>query len=235
MGGEEEEAAPAPGLDLRRLVRGVIRRLWLASGIAVGIAVLFLAAAVTLIETKWEASATVMVHTRQDKFSLGGAKPFESQDYNLKTMLDTIKLPSALLEVSSALGLNVAPRTLSPAIGIRTGKDSNLFQITALWTDPATAAGIANKVAEQLVQRSRDLRRKDAEDAYENYKAQLEAARRELHSVTDQMRAFKADHRVSDFNAETQVLLDSLVRQETELNIKIAENPGHARGLDRHR
>ena len=223
MGGEEEEAPKAPELDIRRLARGVLKRLWLAAGIAFGIAVLFLAAAVTLVKPKWEAIAIVMVHTRQDEFSLGSAKPFESQDYNLKTMLDTIKLPSALLEVSDALGLNAAPRTLSPAIGIRTGKDSNLFQITATWNDPVVAANVANKVAEQLVERSRDLRREDAEDAHANYAAQLEAARRELHAVTDQMRTFKATHQVSDFNAETQVLLDSLVRLETELTTKIAE------------
>jgi succinoglycan biosynthesis transport protein ExoP len=223
MGGEEEEAPKTPGLDIRRLARGVLKRLWLAAGIAFGIAVLFLVAAVTLVKPKWEAIAIVMVHTRQDEFSLGSAKPFESQDYNLKTMLDTIKLPSALLEVSDALGLNAAPRTLSPAIDVRTGKDSNLFQITATWNDSVVAANIANKVAEQLVERSRDLRHKDAEDAHANYAAQLEAARREMHTVTDEMRAFKATHQVSDFNAETQVLLDSLVRLETELNTKIAE------------
>jgi uncharacterized protein involved in exopolysaccharide biosynthesis/Mrp family chromosome partitioning ATPase len=223
MGGEEDEAPTAPGLDIRRLARGVLKRLWLAAGIAFGIAVLFLAAAVTLVKPKWEAVAIVMVQTRQDEFSLGSAKPFESQDYNLQTMLDTIKLPSALLEVSNALELNAAPRTLSPAIGIRTGKDSNLFQITATWNDPVVAARIANKVAEQLVERSRDLRRKDAEDAHANYAAQLEASRRELHAVTDQIGTFKATHQVSDFNAETQVLLDSLIRLETELNTKIAE------------
>ena len=223
MGGEEEEAPEPSGLDIQRLVRGVLKRFWLAAGIAIVIATLFLAAAVTLVKPKWEAAATVMVHTRQDEFSLGSAKPFESQDYNLKTMLDTIKLPSSLREVSSALKLEVTPRTLSAVIGVRTGKESNLFQITAVWDSPAVAADIANKVAEQLVQRSRDLRRKDAEDAYADYKAQLEAARRELQAVTDRMSAFKATHQVSDFNAETQVLLDSLIRLETELNTKIAE------------
>lgn len=223
MGNEEEEAPKGPGLDIRRLALGVLKRLWLAAGIAFSIAILFLVAAVTLVKPKWEAAATVMVHTRQDEFSLGGAKPFESQNYNLRTMLDTIKLPSALLEVSDALGLNVTPRTLSPAIDVRTGKESNLFQVVAVWKDPLVAAGIANKVAEQLVQRSRDLRRKDAENAHANYSAQLEAARGKLRAVTDEMRVFKATHQVSDFNAETQVLLDSLIRLETDLNIKTAE------------
>jgi capsular polysaccharide biosynthesis protein len=223
MGEQEEEAPKAAGPDIRRLALGVLKRIWLAAGIAFGIAVLFLATAVTLVKPKWEAVAVVMVHTLQDDFSLGSAKPFESQDYNLKTMLDTIKLPSALQEVSNALKLAVAPRTLSAAIDVRTGKDSNLFQISAVWKDPAIAANIANKVAEQLVERSRGLRHKDAEDAHANYAAQLEAARRELHTVTDEMRAFKATHQVSDFNAETQVLLDNLVRRETELNTKTAE------------
>jgi uncharacterized protein involved in exopolysaccharide biosynthesis/Mrp family chromosome partitioning ATPase len=223
MGGEEEESAAGPGLDIRRLVRGVVKRLWLAAGIAFLIAVMFLLAAVTLIKPKWEAVATVMVNTRQDEFSLGGAKPFESQDYNFRTMLDTIKLPSALMEVSESLGLNVTPRSLSPAIDVRTGKESNLFQVVAVWNDPGVAANIANKVAEQLVQRSRDLRRRDAEDAYTNYSSQLEAARSKLRAVTEDMRVFKATHQVSDFGAETQVLLDALIRLETELTTKSAE------------
>jgi uncharacterized protein involved in exopolysaccharide biosynthesis/Mrp family chromosome partitioning ATPase len=138
-------------------------------------------------------------------------------------MLDTIKLPSSLLEVSESLGLNVTPRSLSPAIDVRTGKESNLFQVVAVWSDPGVAANIANKVAEQLVQRSRDLRRRDAEDAYTNYSSQLEAARSKLRAVTEDMRAFKATHQVSDFGAETQVLLDALIRLETELTTKSAE------------
>ena len=231
MGGEEEESPNAPGLDIQRLVLGVRKRLWLAVGIAFAIAVLFLVGAVTLIKAKWEAVAVVMVHTRQDEFSLGGAKPFESQDYTLRTMLDTIKLPSALLEISDALELNATPRALGPAIGVRTGKDSNLFQIAAVWKDPVVAANLANKVADQLVQRSRDLRHKDAEGAHANYTAQLEAARRELRTVTERMRAFKTTHQVSDFNAETQVLLDSLIRLEAELNTKIAETEAMGEAL----
>jgi succinoglycan biosynthesis transport protein ExoP len=223
MGSEEEEAPKGPSLDIRRLVRGVLKRLWLAASIAFFIAALFLVAAVALIKPKWEAVATVMVHTRQDEFSLGGAKPFESQDYNLRTMLDTIKLPSALMGVSESLGLNVTPRALSPAIDVRMGKESNLFQVVAVWKDPGVAANIANKVAEQLVQRSRDLRRADAEDAYANYSSQLEAARNKLSTVTEEVRVFKATHQVSDFGAETQVLLDALIRLETELNTKTAE------------
>ena len=223
LGGEEEEPPKGPGLDVKRLVRGIVKRFWLAAGIAFTIASLFLVIAVTMIKPKWEASAAVMVHTRQDKFSLGGAKPFELQDYNLKTLLDTIKLPSSLLAVSDALKLDAPPRVLSPAIGLTTGKDSNIFQITAVWKDPVVAAGIANKVAELLVQRSRDMRRRDAEDAHANYSAQLESARKELRTVTAEMRAFKANKNVSDFGAETQVLLGSLVNLESDLSTKVAE------------
>jgi uncharacterized protein involved in exopolysaccharide biosynthesis/Mrp family chromosome partitioning ATPase len=112
---------------------------------------------------------------------------------------------------------------LSPAIGVNVGKESNIFQITAIWDDPVIAAGVANTVAELLVQRSRDIRRKEAEDTYANYSAQLESAREELRAVTAEMRAFKAAHQVSDFNAETQVLLGSLARLDVDLNTKIAE------------
>jgi uncharacterized protein involved in exopolysaccharide biosynthesis/Mrp family chromosome partitioning ATPase len=224
MGAGEEEAPPkGPGLDLERLARGIIKRLWLVMGITFGISGLAVVVAVTLIKPKWEAAAAVVVHTRQDQFSLGAAKPFELQNYNLKTMLDTIKLPNALLAVIETLKLEATPRALSPAIGVNVGKESNIFQITATWKDPVNAAAIANKVAELLVQRSRDMRRKEAEDAHANYSAQLEKAREAHRNLIDELRAFKASRQVSDFSAETQVLLGSLSSLETELSTKVAE------------
>ena len=223
FGGEEEEAPQPSAIDLRRLLHGLRKRLWLAALIAAAIVGLSLAAAILLVKHNWEAAATIMVRTRPDQFSLGSAKPFESQDYNLKTMLDTVKLPSALAQLSESLKLEASERTLGAAIGVKVGKESNLFQITAVWKDPANAAAIANQAARQLIQRSRDLRRMDAEKAYADYAGQLEEARRELTALTERMRAFKGTHQVSDFGAETQVLLDSLSRLETELNTKKAE------------
>lgn len=223
MGGEEKEPPKGPGLNLERLARGILKRGWLAAGIALGIASLFLMVAVTLVKPKWQASAAVILHSRQDQFSLGSAKPFELQTYNLKTLLDTIKLPSALQAVADTLKLETTSRALSAAIGANVGKDSSIFQVTAVWKDPAVAAHIANTVAELLVQRSRDLRRNDAADAYANYSDQLEAARAQQRAVNAELRTFKADHQVSDLHTETQVLLGSLSLQEADFNTKIAE------------
>ena len=175
------------------------------------------------MKPKWEAAASVMLHSRQDLFSLGGAKPFELQTYNLKTLLDTIKLPDSLLEVAKTLQLDASTRTLGTAIDVKSGKESSIFQITAMWNDPGIAAKIANAVAKGLVERSRDLRRKEAAAAYANYSEQLASAREELDRVTAQMRTFKTAHQVSDINAETQVLLGSLSLLEADLNTKTAE------------
>lgn len=223
MGGEEEEPPKGPGLDLERLARGILKRIWLAIGIALPIAGLFLVAAVTMVKPKWQATAAVILHPRQDQFSLGGSKPFELQNYNLKTLLDTIKLPSSLHAVADALKIEATPRSLGPAIGLGLTKDSNVFQITALWKDPVVAAKIANQVAELLVSRSRDLRREEAEGAHANYSAQLASAREQLDTVTAEMRTFKESRQVSDLNAETQVLLGSLSLLEADLNTKTAE------------
>ena len=231
MGDQEEEPPKGPGLDLERLARGILKRLWLVSAITFGIAGLAVVVAITLIKPKWEAAAVIVVHTGQDQFSLGAAKPFELQNYNLNTLLDTIKLPNALLAVIEGLKLEATPRSLSPAIGINAGKESNIFQITATWKDPVNAAAIANTVAELLVQRSRDMRRKEAEDAHANYSAQLEKARETHRNLIAEMRAFKASHQVSDFSAETQVLLGSLSNLETELSTKVAEAAAYKESL----
>ncbi|WP_295454139.1 hypothetical protein [uncultured Thiodictyon sp.] len=223
MGGDEEEEPPkGPGLDLQRLVRGIVKRLWLALGIALAIASLFQVAA-SRIKPKWEASASVILHTRQDKFSLGGTTPYEMQNYNVKTLLDTIKLPTALQEVYDTLKLKAPPGALGPAINATITKDSNIFPITVVWDEALGAVNIANTVAKLLVERSRDRRREEAAAAYANYSEQVASARTNLSAVTDEMRAFKASHQVVDFKAEIQVLLGSLSGLETDLNTKMAE------------
>ncbi|WP_295582943.1 tyrosine-protein kinase domain-containing protein [uncultured Lamprocystis sp.] len=223
MGDDEEEPPKGPGLDLERFARGIIKRFWLMLGVALIIASLFLVAALTRVKPKWQAVAVVMSYTHRDQFSLGGAKPFETENYNLKTLLDTIRLPSSLQAVADALKLTDPPERLGPSIAFTVVKDSNIFQITAVWNDPVVAANIANQFAKLLVQQSQGMRHKDAMDAHANYSEQLESARNNLRAITAEARSFKASHQVTDFDTEIQVLLGSLSGLESEFSTRVAE------------
>lgn len=231
MGAEEEPPSKGLGIDLERLARGVLKRLWIAIIIAGLVSSLFVVAAVTMVESRWQAFAAVMLYAKQEEFSLGSAKSFAPRSYSLKTLLDTIKLPSSLEAVIAALELDAPIRALSPAIGVNVGRDSDIFQISAIWSDPVTAARIANTVVEHLVERSRDLRRADAEAAHANYSAQLDAAREDLRQAITRMRAFKSTHQVDDLTTETEILLGNLSQLETERETKVAKLQAYEEAL----
>ena len=223
LGGADQEEEAGPGLDINRFVRGVWKRRWLAAGIAGVIVLLSGVLAFTLLSKNWEAAAVLILRTHQDKFALGSSTPFKPQEYNLKTMLDTVKLPTTLDAVMRATGVSVLRRTLAAAIDVSPGKDSNMFQVKVIWEDPKTAVSIANQVASMLIERSRTMRRKDAEDAYEYYSAQLDETRVTRRTVNADMQRFQADTKASDFDTEIKVLIEELAQLEAEYNTKVAE------------
>lgn len=233
LGVPEEEEPSGPGLDVRRYLQGAWKRRWLALGIAAGITLLSAVLAFTVLAHKWEAAAVLMLRTHQDEFALGSSKPFKPQEYNLKTLLDTVKLPSSLDAVMKATNASVLQRTMAAAIDVSPGKDSNLFQVKAVWNDPRTAAAVANETARMLVERSRSLRRNDAEEAVRYYEAQLGDAREKRRSINAEMQRLHAEHTVSDFDTEIKVLIEELSRLDSEYTTKVAEaeamHAAHAR------
>ena len=224
--GDEEEApvkAKRGGLDLMRFLRGIWNRKWLVAGIALVISAGFLGVAMTMIHSKWEAVVAIIMRTQQDQFSLGAGQAYKPQQYNLKTLLDTLKLPSSLQEVLEKTGIKVLPRTLAGAIEVIVGKDSNIFQIKVTWDDAKAAATLANQVAAAFVERSRSIRRQDAEETYTSYSAQLDEARDKLRAINAEFLAFKEANKISDFDAEIEVLIGDLSRLDVEYKTKLAE------------
>ncbi len=218
----DQEQQPGSGLDIKRYIRGIWKRRWLVAAIALITVFLSVLIALTL-ERKWEAATVLLLRTHQDKFALGSSTPFKPQEFNLKTLLDTVKLPSTLDSVMEATGISVMRRTLAAAINVTPGKDSNIFQVKAVWNDPDTAAAIANEVASFLITHSSTLRRKDAEEAYEYYLEQLDDVRVKRRSISEEMQQFQSDRKVSDFVTEIKVLIEELAQLETQHNTKVAE------------
>ena len=221
--GDSDEEAAGPGLDIQRFARGLWKRRWIIVGIAATVTLLFGVIAFTLLTHKWEAAAVLVLRTHQDKFALGSSTPFKPQEYNLKTLLDTVKLPSSLDALMKATEISVLRRTLAAAIDVSPGKDSNMFQVKAIWDDPRTAARIANDVARMLVERSRSMRRKDAEEVFDYYSAQLEDTRATRRAINAEMRSFQAENKAADFDTETKVLIEELSRLEADHSTMTAE------------
>lgn len=209
--------------DIGRFLAGIWQRRWLVVITAWLVTSIVLALVIFGIDRHWQASTTLIKRTHQDRMSLAERDPFKSQDYNLATLLDTLKLPSSLEQVRQQLGLGVNITTLATAIEVALGRDSKIINLKVTWDDPVIAAKTANLVAHIFIERTRALLREDAKTAYEYYSAQLNQAREKTGKLSSKVLAFKQQNAISDLDAETKVILEEMSKQQGNYNTKMAE------------
>jgi uncharacterized protein involved in exopolysaccharide biosynthesis/MinD-like ATPase involved in chromosome partitioning or flagellar assembly len=108
-------------------------------------------------------------------------------------------------------------------IDISTGRESNVLNLNVTWPDAATAAQLANEVAEAFVDTSRNIRHEDAQETYTYYSAQLDKVKKEVRLLDEQVFKFQREHSVSNFDEEVKVRLSELSTLETEYQTLRAE------------
>ncbi len=223
MDDEEEERSALPGIDIRRLLLGCWRRRIMVGAIAIGFILVFGVIAFTTIENEWTAVATLIKRDTGDEFAIGGGKAFKPQQYNLKTLLDTLKLPSSLDKVIERAGLDMKRTGLSGVIDVKLGNESEIMHLIVNWQDPQTAAVIANHLADVFLERSSTMRQADAEETYLYFSERLEETRAKRREIDAEMLAFQQENELSDFDAETEARLGELARLEGDYQSQLAE------------
>lgn len=220
---EAEARSSLPGIDIRRLLLGCWRRRKLVGGVAIAITLLFGILAFSTIENQWTAVATLIKRDTSDEFSISGGKSFKPQQYNLQTLLDTLKLPSSLDEVIRRAELNMKRTALSATIDVRLGKESDILHLVVNWQDPQTAARVANHLTDVFLEKSSDMRRADAEETHRYFRERLAETRAERRLIDTEMLRFQQENQLSDFDAETEARLGELARLEGEYQTQQAD------------
>ena len=210
-------------LDIRRFIAGILQRKWLVVVTASLVTLSVLAMILFAVDRYWQASTTLIKRSHQDRMALAERDPFKSQDYNLATLIDTLKLPSSLEKVRDSLGLQTSITTLARAIEVSLGRESKIINLKVTWDDPEIVAQAANIVAETFIERTRGLMRDDAKTAYNYYFAQLEESRSKASQLSARVLEFKQKNGISDLDAETKVILEEMSRLQGEYNTRLAE------------
>ena len=223
MDDEEEERSALTGIDIRRLLLGCWRRRIMVGAIAISFILVFGVIAFTTIENEWTAVATLIKRDTGDEFAIGGGKAFKPQQYNLKTLLDTLKLPSSLDKVIERAGLDMKRTGLSGVIDVKLGNESEIMHLIVNWQDPQTAAVIANHLADVFLERSSTMRQADAEETYLYFSERLEETRAKRREIDAEMLAFQQENELSDFDAETEARLGELARLEGDYQSQLSE------------
>lgn len=220
---ETDDNAGEFQLDIRRFIAGILQRKWLVLMTAALVTSTIFAIILFAIDSHWQASTTIIKRSHQDRLALAERDPFKSQDYNLATLLDTLKLPSSMERVRDSLDLQTSITTLAQAIDISLGRDSKIINLKVTWDDPDMAAQVANIVAATFIDRTRGLMRNDAQAAYNYYFAQLEETRSKASQLSGRVLEYKQSNGISDLDAETKVILEEMSRLQGEYNTKLAE------------
>jgi Mrp family chromosome partitioning ATPase/capsular polysaccharide biosynthesis protein len=215
---DELDDAPNPlaAIDLVGLLWGCWRRRYLVAAIATTITGLFLFIALTQVKHTWTAYTTLIKLDNAEEFIIGEGKSYQPKRYNRQTLLDTLKLPSSLNEVMRRSKVESRITTFAVAIGANFGENSEILQLKITWDDPYTAALITNNLSDVFLERSIDIQRREAEDSFDYYSAQLAEARQQRRMVDAEVLAFQRDKEISNLDTEITVRLGTLATLESD-------------------
>lgn len=216
----KDDASDAPSFPRRllpaRLLRGVLLRWRLVLAVVALCALGGITLATTLIERRWQGVTTLIVSDRKAAFSVGADQPYQTRDYGLETLMDTLKLPSSLDEAMRRAGVK-APRTrLAAAVKATLAQKSDVVNLRVLWDSPQQAAALANGLADVFVERTTRIRAEQAAEDHRGYQRQLEDARGRLVAIDGEVLAFQQQYKVASFEEETKARLIDLSRLQSE-------------------
>lgn len=220
---DPDETENELNIDIHRYLSGVWEQRWSSLAIMVTVTSLILMLIVFGVSRSWQASTTLIKRDHQDNLTLAERNPFKFQEYNLSTLLDTLKLPSSLDRIRQKANLDVTLTTLATAIDVAIGRDSKIINIKMTWDNSDMAAKLANLVSETFIDRTRRLLRDDAKAAHEYYSAQLTTTRDQAGKLAARVMEFKQKNNISDLDTETKVILEEMSRLQGEYNSRIAE------------
>jgi len=221
--GEEEEPSKPSSLDIMRLVRGVWHRKWMIVVLALGLTVLFAVVAKLKSHPTWTASTLLIKKEHVDRFRIGGGKEFKFQKYDLKTMLDTLKLDTVLEDAARRAGKGVDPGAIGRALAVEHSEETQMVTLRVTWDDPEMAAKIVNGVAQAFLAYNRHMRQREAKEVYDKYSRQYIETRQKMAELLTEFQHFQQQFGVVSFSGEMDELIKKSLDLELEYKDALAE------------
>ena len=160
-----------------------------------------------------------MAETVVKKFGLDQSRePEEFRDYVKDWIGEALKSPVTLCETMGLLKEEPEEDHLAEAIDdllgdvqdVEVQKDTEIISLSIWGPNPELATGIANTMAELLVEKTCDITRSQAEEAYNSVQAQVNVAETSLHEAEEELERFKRDQDIVSLKEERKLILDRL-------------------------
>ncbi|MDQ6824202.1 MAG: polysaccharide biosynthesis tyrosine autokinase [Candidatus Eremiobacteraeota bacterium] len=118
------------------------------------------------------------------------------------------------------LKLSTGPRELLSHVSVTPVTNTAMLALKASWSDPQTAANIANRFADVFVERERDLVSGQVGSALEFLAKQLPTAEAKVKQTSAALAAYQVAHSLADINNQTQ----TVVNRVSAIESRIGEN-----------
>lgn len=201
----------AERLDFGKILRGILRRLW----VIILCALLFALASSYLAHrlSKRFVSSAYLLYEEDTSKSVAGVFPLTR--ISKASAVEMVLLPSNLNAVRSILGLQLTEKQLAKLIEVvPPTNDSNLINIRVTADSPSLAIDIANTLAGVVVKNTKEYTKRQLNTAYEYYKTQGNEIRDKLSGKIKEISQFQKDHASFEFGADGSVAVRSFAELE---------------------
>ncbi|MGH7659320.1 MAG: GumC family protein [Vulcanimicrobiaceae bacterium] len=120
--------------------------------------------------------------------------------------------------VIQQLNLKISPGDLLKHIEAVPVINTSVINLKASWSDPVTAAQIANTTADVFVDRERDLVAREATSAMSYIGSQLPKARDDMAKAAQALATFQQEHGIADIAGQTKTQIDGLAALDSQLS-----------------
>jgi len=191
---------------LRTLLLGLWRR-WPVAAVFVGVSLAAGAILALAMGHRTYEAQTVLLNRPQMATQLGE----EFAPPPLQTQVHLVTIHANLEAVRERLQLPVTTRALEAAVDVDVPSRTQLLEITVKWSDPKTAAAIANALRDVFIQRQLSVRKDEARKRVADVEGRLAVVRRELAEAESALEHFTTTNKVVDLSKEAQWYLEDLV------------------------
>jgi uncharacterized protein involved in exopolysaccharide biosynthesis len=226
--GSRQESGPGTAprfgrpVEIGRLVRALLRQRWvILAGAIIGVA-----AGVVIAKTiipRVYVTETSLVWESED-----GDEPNIRE---LRTVVDSVKLPTNLAEVRERLAIDQRLDQLAARIDVRFDRDSDLVILRAESDDPEDAVALCETIIEVFLDHQRGIAAERLDEEVESLEGDVARARERLGTAQNRYDEFRSEHGVSDLSIERQQAIELAASLRAQADIARADSEAaEARG-----
>jgi len=167
----------------------------------------------------WSATSKIIRYNKQ--ISQASDVPYQFQDFNYETALETIRTRSNLVELIRRLDLNTStsPESLYSQFEIKRGRNSDIVEIIFTSPHQELASRGANILSEIFIDNFYTIQNAAIERIYDYYNKNKEEKVKDLYTAKEAMVAFLKNNNLTSLESEIQInytLLNKLELQKLQ-------------------